>query len=419
MNITQVGGRLRAQIHDFSGKLSPRFPKPTRRFIEQMIYGMLVTQDVNLSKISRSLGEDISYKKTVNRLSVNLNYEGMAQELVQEISRVGASRVREGTLLIIDPTDLSKQHAKKMEYLATVRDGSTGELGPGYWMLNVLAGKAGGRKFVPLYQSLYSADAPQYVSENAEIFAAVDTIRLSSGNLGTWVGDRGLDRGRIFDGLLERKARFVIRLKANRTLKFRGHPRQVLDLARGCPLWYRERIVKEGKEGEKSYLLQFGFRAVKLPGRPDELSLVVVTGFGEEPLMLLTNLQVRKSRRSLWTIVQSYLTRWLVEEAIRFTKQSFNLEDVRVLTYQRLCNMIALVLAASYFLAVHLGESLRLSILTRKILKASKRLYGISSFHYYALADGISYILGRVRAGIWCPGAAPIPDRQLTLSGLF
>jgi hypothetical protein len=81
--------------------------------------------------------------------------------------------------------------------------------------------------------------------------------------------------------------------------------------------------------------------------------------------------------------------------------------------------MIALVLAASYFLAVHLGESLRLSILTRKILKASKRLYGIAAFHYYALADGISYILERVRAGIWCPGTAPIPDRQLTLPGLF
>jgi hypothetical protein len=53
-------------------------------------------------------------------------------------------------------------------------------------MLNVLAGEAGGRKFIPVYQSLYSPDAPQYVSENDEIFTAVDTIRARSGDLVSW-----------------------------------------------------------------------------------------------------------------------------------------------------------------------------------------------------------------------------------------
>ena len=36
---------------------------------------------------------------------------------------MAAGRIGEDTLLIIDLSDLSKKYAKKMEYLATVRDG--------------------------------------------------------------------------------------------------------------------------------------------------------------------------------------------------------------------------------------------------------------------------------------------------------
>jgi hypothetical protein len=35
----------------------------------------------------------------------------------------------------------------------------------------------------------------------------------------------------------------------------------------------------------------------------------VVKGFGEEPLMILTNLPVRRSRKSAWHVVQSYISR--------------------------------------------------------------------------------------------------------------
>jgi len=49
---------------------------------------------------------------------------------------------------------------------------------------------------------------------------------------------------------------------------------------------------------------------------------------------------------------QLYLARWMVEETIRFIKQSYHLEDVRVLDYQRLKNLMALVPAAAYFPAV-------------------------------------------------------------------
>ncbi len=57
------------------------------------------------------------------------------------------------------------------------------------------------------------------------------------------------------------------------------------------------------------------------------LWLVVVRGLGEPPMMLLTTLALRKNRKVLWWVVSAYLTRWRIEEAIRFIKQSYDLED--------------------------------------------------------------------------------------------
>ncbi len=64
---------------------------------------------------------------------------------------------------------------------------------------------------------------------------------------------------------------------------------------------------------------------VALPQRPDKpLRMVVVKGFGERPMLLLTTLARTTSRKS-WQVVEGYLTRWRVEDAIRFIKQSYNL----------------------------------------------------------------------------------------------
>ena len=80
---------------------------------------------------------------------------------------------------------------------------------------------------------------------------------------------------------------------------------------------------------------------------------------------------MRKNREALWQVVEGSLSRWMVEETIRFIKDSYNLEDLRVLNYERLRNMVALVLAAAFFAAVRLGESLKLAVLTRHVTKVA------------------------------------------------
>ena len=106
-------------------------------------------------------------------------------------------------------------------------------------------------------------------------------------------------------------------------------------------------------------------------------------------MMLLTNLPMRRNHKVLWWVVSAYLSRWRIEEAIRFIKQSYKLEDIRVLSYERLRNMAVPVNAAAFFTAVVLGTRIKLDILASHLLQASKCLFGIPDFRLYALADGI------------------------------
>jgi hypothetical protein len=170
--------------------------------------------------------------------------------------------------------------------------------------------------------------------------------------------------------------------------------RSVAELGSKCRLRYQARVIKIQDGQEKTYDLRYGVEPIRLLGRDEPLDLVVVAGFGEEPMLLLTNaLEGARDSQSLWWIAQIYLTRWKIEETFRFLKQSYNLEDIRVMKYQRLKNLVVLVTAAAYFAATFLGQKMKLRILCEKLLIISQRFFGIPPFRFYALADGIKRIL--------------------------
>ena len=49
--------------------------------------------------------------------------------------------------------------------------------------------------------------------------------------------------------------------------------------------------------------------------------------------------------KSQWRVVEGYLSRWRIEETIRFVKQSYGFENIRVMTYTRIRNMASLARA--------------------------------------------------------------------------
>ena len=153
--------------------------------------------------------------------------------------------------------------------------------------------------------------------------------------------------------------------------------------------------------------VKYGSMPVRLPVRPDaDLHLVVVKWpGGEKPMMLLTTLNAVRTRKALWEVVQGYITRWRVEDTIRFIKQSYRLEHMRLLDFQRLRNMAALVVAVAYFAAAWLGKKVKLGALARHVAKVSRKMFEVPEFFYYAIADGLRWLF--VRHGKWrgwkCP----------------
>jgi len=394
----QIGLKLRTQISRFSGELCRGMGKIQSRFVGEAIYGIQARGSVRLSEIGRSLSETTSLKKRIDRLSRNLGRPGLDRDIGAAVLAQGADLVKQDTLLILDPTDITKKYAKKMELLAKVRDGSEKEIGLGYWVDTVVAADVDSSEIIPLVHSLYSQDAADFMSENRELLNVIEKVHSATSSRGVFVIDRGGDRGVLYDGLLKKEAplRFIIRQRGDRLVLDGSRLRQTLELAQSCKTPYQEMVIKEKDGKEKVYLVQFGFRRVRLPAHRDKpLWLVVVKGLGDNPLMLLTTEPMRRNRAVVWWVVKAYLTRWRVEETIRFIKESYNLEDIRVLTYQRLKNMAALVLAACFFAAVHLGHKPKLEILALHATIAAQRIFGIPDFRYYAIADGIKEILNK------------------------
>ena len=393
MDDSRIAARLRAQIIGFSGELSRGLPKPGHRFVTEALYGIQARQSVLLSEIARALNEPIALKKTENRLSNEIKRTGLRECLLENLLGMGSPRIEDDTLLVIDLSDITKRYARRMEYLARVRDGSTGEITDGYWTVKVIGAELEEVKVTPLYEHLYSQEAPGFVSENDEIMQAITLVSRHTDGRGIWVMDRGGDRHKLYHPLLKDELRFLIRQRGDRDLLWRGRRVLARELAGRCRMLYAERVVREKDGKEKVYTIEYGYMRVRLPGRSEQLRLVVVNGFGQEPMMLLTNVEVKRSRKSVSFIVHSYLRRWQIEDTIRCSKQSYDLENVRLLSYDRLQNMMVLALCAMYFAAVHLGDGIRLKVLMYRALTGAKRLFGIPDFRYYALADGIKALL--------------------------
>jgi hypothetical protein len=277
----------------------------------------------------------------------------------------------------------------------------------------VVGVRVGAADVVPLYQELYSQRAPDFVSENEQVLGAVETVLEATEGRGVVVIDRGGDRGKLLRPLLERGRQFVIRMRGDRDLERGGRRERVEELARRCRLRYRATVIREDGAKERVHQLAFGGLRVRFPGSRRGLSLVVVEGLGKAPLMLLSTLPLG-SRKRIWRIVESYLARWRVEETIRFLKQSYRLEDIRLLSYERLRTMAVLVMAVAYFACVHLGSGAKLRILTAHVYRAARRIFGLADFRFYAVADGIKHVLFGRSTAPRPPEPLPLPPSPQT-----
>jgi hypothetical protein len=410
---------VKGQLSKFSGIISRDLPKPKRRLVREVLYGIQASKDVKLSNITRSLNESIPLIKTEDRLSRNLDDRDFTTEINNQICRLAGRNVWDDMVIAIDPGDIRKKYASRMECLCRIHDGSEHEIGDGYWLAKAVAADIEHKKVIPLYLEAYSQDAKDFKSENDQLFKVIDTVGAHLGNKGIYAIDRGGDRGKLYNKFLEKgkERRFVIRLMQKRDLIHKGIKKNCRLLASALPCPYETVIIKYEDGKEEKTTVSYNALPVRLPGHEQHLFLVVVKGFGKTPMMLLTSCPVHlKTKETIWRIVEVYLTRWKCDESFRYIKQCYNLEDIRVRHYTSIRNMVVLILAVSYFAAVYLGDNLKLKMLVQRIYLVSKRFFGVPTFFNYAIADGLYNLLFPDKTGIRELPRAKQPDFQLCFS---
>ena len=262
-------GKVKAQIGRFVKRLTyTGYTKPKRRFVSEMIYGIQASEDVKRSNIARSLNESIALIKTENRLSRQLADEDLTDRINNWLCWEGGGAVSQDTVLALDLGDVQKPYGKAMEYLAPVRDGSTGKVGQGYWLCEVLAAEAYSHSIVPLYGELYSQDAEDFQSENAQILKAIGRVSAATGKQGIFAIDRGGDRYKLLNPLIDGGLRFVIRPRGDRDILLRGdHKYSVEQAARWCRAT-ETREVEVERHGQRTRLaLRMGSLPARLTSR--------------------------------------------------------------------------------------------------------------------------------------------------------
>jgi hypothetical protein len=397
--------RFKMQCNKFSGTISKDLGKVKKRLVKEMIYGIQASKDVKLSNIGRALMESIPLIKTEDRLSRNLGEEDLTYAINNNILRLADDKVDDTMVIAIDPGDVMKPYAKVMENLCNIYDGSEHKQAKGYHLCQVTAANLAHDRVVPLYCEAYSSEARDHPGSTEKLIEIIKKVKEYTDTTGTWAIDRQGDNNDLIRCFTAESLQFVTRLKMSRYLHFgKNINRQVKAerIERHVELNHKAHIYVS-KEGKEEFIhLTYGAVTVALPDYPDQwYTLVIVKGFGQQPMLLLTNKQVNiKNNKQLWQIVEIYLTRWKCDECYRYIKQSYNMEDFRVLSYTSIRNITVLVHAIAYFTSIYLGISLKLKIMVQKIFILSKRFFGVPSFYNYAMADGIFELLKHSKQGL-------------------
>ena len=396
INYNTLTHNLKRGILKFSEKISRNFSRPDFKFISQMLYGLLSGQSCHLSDIARALDEKTSVKKIIDRLSRNLSDFSGEAELTESYLEAVKPQINEKTILIIDGSDITKPYGKKMEALASVRDGSSGEYRQGYQTLGITALTPDRKMPIPVYTKVYSSAENGFVSEDDEVLKGLNFLGKHFGKNNIRAFDRGYDSNVYYDYLIKNNHKFIIRAKKNRNVLYKGEQINIMELAKRFKGKYRLDFNK--KNGLKAEC-KISIIPVRLHCKPNnDLNLVVCYGFGEEPMLLLTNLKSADNRLSV-AVVKVYLMRWRIEEFYRFKKQQFDFEDLRVRSLKSIRNLDLLLTIAVGYIGF-ISEKLDQREYVMQIINISKRIYGIAGFVFYAIADGLFTVLAKCKSGI-------------------
>jgi hypothetical protein len=371
-------GKTRALLDEFLTPMQARVDKPRQRFLQQAVRGILLSGTLIVMELCRWIKDECSDrfyqdKRLLNHLT---SPRGDLGEAVKAYRQSMAGRIAPDTPLIIDLTDLAKPRARKMKYLALVRDGSEDKLVKGYWCIEVYAFLRH-KRVLPLALDVYSIEDPAVGSQNLQIERVVQAVHRDLHGQGIWVADRGFDGLEAYETWFSLPAPFIVRQRGDR---FIVTPQGVTQRLDEYVEWLHQHHRWQVNAQE------IVFSGVHLPGRTESLHLVACWYPGrDKPLIVLTTLVVANLDLAR-QVLGYYRQRWVCEEAVQFLKTRVGFERFRVRRYEAIQRLAILAMFAMGFLTWILLPS---RDLTRRLYAWTSRFRRHVQFAYYRLLDGL------------------------------
>jgi len=348
---------ISSNLHNFLKKIANNLSVPDKKFLRDSLIGLLRCGKPIVCQMARHMpNQRIKFLSRLDRLETHLVKDSDFDDKIKaELPVNWLPFIKDDTPIILDLSDIAKPFAKKMDYLATIRDGSTGELVNGYWLVELYASLSR-KNPVPILLEPFSHEEPYSPGQNPVVLKAIHEIFELTDNRGVLVVDRGFDNIIMFEDWLDNKYRFVARLVGNRHLTqvCEGLQQQIPiradQLAEQTVTPHRfDKLVKRyGKPAVR--MTQIGWTKVRLSGRDEVLTLIVSRLAGhDKPMMLLTNLPV-EDVKDAERILRFYIRRWECEEGIRFLKSQVNLEKIRTFSWSAICRLVLLAILVMIYL---------------------------------------------------------------------
>lgn len=396
VNFTSNTYQMKREILSFSNKISKNLPKPGKKFMADMNYGILASGSCLLTDIVDQLHEPSRKINIVDRLSKHLA-KGTSEDVLRSYLAQVKKWCPEHPVVHIDDSDVVKPDGYKFESLGWVRDGSESTATKniykkGYHVTEVTV-LTNSNHPVSIFSEIHSSEEKNFTSINTVTFSAMDRAAALFGKA-AFVMDRGYDDNKMFLKLDSLHQDYVIRLTAKRKLLYYNKwvfATELRNRRKGkvkLPLFYK------GKK-HNPYLSHV---KVQITASRKDIYLVLVYGITEHPMMLATNKEI-KSKDDVIKIAKLYFSRWKIEEYFRCKKQMFQLENFRVRKLKAINALnFHITLCMAFLNQISLKSET--NALKVAIIQTADPVKEKIVFCYYRLAKGISGILSYAKEGI-------------------
>jgi hypothetical protein len=361
---------------------------PERKFVLEMMTGMLATGQSNLTRIAAVLKEGIAVKNTLKRLQRMSSHERILEVANHMSMQAASGKVTDETVLALDDGDLTHQYGRAFECQSPVYDGSAKDTKSGY-NLNQVSGynQSSGETF-PILFDMFSMKESGFLSKTNEALEMIKRVTVEVGRKGLWVADREYDNGRVLECFLQAALTFMVRMKETRDIWVKGRKHNIREVAEGV-----NRRVKF------SSYARFG--AVKctlwLRGREYPATLVSYKDRRNKDIVMWVTSGWEKSTIELKRRIRGYFKRWGVEECYRFEKQGFGIEKATVRRYGSIKTLLGLSLL-SWLALIRINENPGLKAEVQKAARMEKnKKKHQPKFVYYRLLQGVKNLFAGVK----------------------